>query len=197
MFQKHATPLRQNFDSLMAVAEALMQSNEPALSLMATRLHCAMFLNLDRYYQQEIICDLVMKIGAGGSSTLRPTALTTLETLAFKHTAALCPYSLFTASVLDHIETMSLEEVRRVMDILSRLAFSSHTTSSGLRDDLHIVVRKQISSGKIALKRMGVVGAVAIVKNMSPSIAQDRSASVSQSTSSATSPKMSKSARYL
>ena len=99
-FTKHSTPLKSNFDSLMAVAEALMQSPEPSLNLMSTRLHCAMFLNLDRYFQQEIICDLVMKIGSGGASSLRPTALATLGTLAAKHTAALCPYSAFTASVV-------------------------------------------------------------------------------------------------
>jgi Fanconi anemia group D2 protein len=79
-------------------------------------------------------------------------------------------YSLFAASVLDHIESMSLDEVRRVVDILSRLAFfdKSSSAATGLRDDLHIVVRKQISSSKTFLKRMGVVGAVAVVKNLSP-----------------------------
>jgi hypothetical protein len=32
-------------------------------------------LNLDRYFQQEIVCDLATKIGSGGDSTLRSTAL--------------------------------------------------------------------------------------------------------------------------
>lgn len=150
-----------------------MLSNEPALNLMSTRLLCAMFDNLDRHFQQEIICDLVAKIGSGGaSSTLRSTSLTTLETLAFKNTEALSNYAIFTASVLDHIESMTLDEVRRVMNVLSRLAFSKEATSSaasGLRDDLHIVVRKQISASKNAVKRMGVVGVVAVVKNMLPS----------------------------
>lgn len=167
-FKKHSTPLQQSYESLVGIAEALMQSGEPALSLMSNRLLCAMFHHLGRYFQQEIICDLVTKIGSGGSSTLRATALSILETLAVKYTEALCNYALFTASVLDHTDTMNLEEVRKVMDILSKIAFASHTTTGGLKDDLHIIVRKQISSGKLFLKRMGVVGAVAIVRNMSP-----------------------------
>jgi hypothetical protein len=55
----------------------------------------------------------------------------TLETLAFKNTELLCPYSLITASVLDYIQSMSLEEVRKVMDILARLAFSRNASASG------------------------------------------------------------------
>jgi hypothetical protein len=29
VFKRHSTPLKQNFESLMAIAEALMQSTEP------------------------------------------------------------------------------------------------------------------------------------------------------------------------
>jgi hypothetical protein len=36
----------------MAIVETLMQSSEPALNLMASRLHCAMFDNFDRFFQQ-------------------------------------------------------------------------------------------------------------------------------------------------
>ena len=94
---------------------------------------------------------------------------------------------------------MSLEEVRKVMDILSRLAFSNRATSSGLSDDLHMVVRKQISSGKNKLKRMGVVGAVAIVKNLSPATLSNDNSLMNKSgaSGSAASPKMSQSTRYL
>ena len=192
MFKRHATPLRQNFDSLMFIADTLMQSSEPALNLMSTRLLCAMFVNLDEYFQQEIVCDLIAKIGSGGGgggcSTLRSTSLSTLEVLSVKNTSALGRYSFLAASLLDHTESMSLDDVRRVVDILSRLAFSSQSmsSSSGLRDDLHIVVRKQISSSKTVVKRMGVVGAVAIVKNICPrsrtEAAGDQTASTSTST---------------
>ena len=94
---------------------------------------------------------------------------------------------------------MSLEEVRKVMDILSRLAFSNRATSSGLSDDLHMVVRKQISSGKNLFKRMGVVGAVAIVKNLSPATLPNDTALMNKSGASGltASPKMSQSTRYL
>ena len=190
MFKRHSTPLRQSFDSLMFIADTLMQGSEPALNLMSLRLICAMFINLDDYFQQEIVCDLIAKIGSGGGggcSTLRSTSLSTLEVLSIKNTSALGRYSLLAASLLDHTESMSLDDVRRVVDILSRLAFSSQSmSSSGLRDDLHIVVRKQISSSKTVVKRMGVVGAVAIVKNICPrsktGVVEDHSTSTSTST---------------
>ena len=94
---------------------------------------------------------------------LRSTSLTTLETLTVKNTEMLCNFAVFAASVLDYTDQMTIDEVRRVMNILARLAFSSRSTSSasGLRDDLHIVVRKQIAGSTNRLKRMGVVGVVA------------------------------------
>lgn len=147
----------------------MMFCNEPALNLMSSRLHCAMFQNLDHHFKQDVIRSLISKIGSGGaSSMLRSTSLTTLETLTVKNTEMLCNFAVFAASVLDYTDQMTIDEVRRVMNILARLAFSSRSTSSasGLRDDLHIVVRKQIAGSTNRLKRMGVVGVVAVVKNM-------------------------------
>jgi hypothetical protein len=53
--------------------------------------------------------------------------------------------------------------------IRSRLAYTAPNAGRVLRDDLNMVIRKQISaSGKnLLLKQMGVIGAVATVKNMS------------------------------
>lgn len=53
------------------------------------------------------------------------------------------------------------------MDILSTLAYNSPHLGQVLRDDLHMVIRKQITANsKSTLKQIGVIGAVAVVKNM-------------------------------
>ena len=71
-------------------------------------------------------------------------------------------------STVDHVHTMSLCQVRKIMDILSALAYNAPNAGQGLRDDLQMVIRKQITSSgkKLSLKQMGVIGAVATVKNM-------------------------------
>ena len=65
------------------------------------------------------------------------------------------------------------------MDILSILAYFSPAKGQGLRDDLHMVIRKQITatSKNSSLKQIGVIGAVATVKNMCKSEAVEAFAS--------------------
>jgi hypothetical protein len=49
---------------------------------------------------QEIVCDLVSKIGSSGeSSALRSTALATLETLSVNSAESLLPFAVFASSV--------------------------------------------------------------------------------------------------
>lgn len=68
-----------------------------------------------------------------------------------------------------------LAEVRQIMDILSRLSYSRKDISGLLRDNIHIVVKKQLSSCNINVKRMGIVGAVMVVKNMSKAAPEETS----------------------
>ena len=124
------------------------------------------FVALDRFCQQEVIADLVTQIGTNKQT--RDIGITTLASIAKNHCAQLSHYALFVAGVLDHVHSMSLSQVRQIMDILSLLAYNAPNAGHVLRDDLHMVIRKQISaSGKnLILKQMGVIGAVATVKNM-------------------------------
>lgn len=65
------------------------------------------------------------------------------------------------------------------MDIMSLLAYSTPSQGSVLRDDIHIVIRKQMSFGGSAkgkcLRQMGIIGAVATVKNMANPASLDNS----------------------
>ena len=75
------------------------------------------------------------------------TATATLESLAVLHTEKVAPFAIFTASLLDYLDTLELSQVRQVMDIMSLLAYACPSQASVLRDDIHIVLRKQMSFG--------------------------------------------------
>ena len=196
-FAMHKRALQPHFESLHAIAECLLRCiGEPALTSFSTTLHREMFLHFEQYWQQEIVGDLVTTVSScgggfresgGGPMSVRSTALATLDHLSRQHTGAMAPYSLFVAHLLDYLDWMNLQDVRQVMDILAKLAYSSHCKASTLRDDLHIVVRKQLSVGgcgdvtKGRIKRMGVIGAVVLVKNMSLAATRDEADRVESS----------------
>ena len=50
--------------------------------------------------------------------------------------------------------------------MLSALAFKDPRESGLIQDDLHIVIRKQLSNNNLKYKRMGVIGAVMVVSSI-------------------------------
>ena len=57
-------------------------------------------------------------------------------------------------------------QVRKVMSILARLPSSVGGNGGVIQDDPNIVIKKQIASSHVVLKRVGVVGAVVGVQAM-------------------------------
>uniref|UniRef100_A0A8C9E6G6 FA complementation group D2 n=1 Tax=Phocoena sinus TaxID=42100 RepID=A0A8C9E6G6_PHOSS len=78
--------------------------------------------------------------------------------------------------ILDYLDNMSPQQIRKLFYILSTLAFSKqHEASSHIQDDMHLVIRKQLSSTVFKYKLTGIIGAV----TMAGIIAADRSRSSS------------------
>ena len=122
---------------------------------------------MDRFCKQEIVVDLVTQIGTNAQT--RNIGLTTLTMLAKRYTAKLSSHAVYVAHILDYVPNMTLSQVRQIMDILSMLAYNvPNNVNPGLQNDLQITIRKQITTSgkKLSLKQMGVIGAVATVKNM-------------------------------
>ena len=95
--------------------------------------------------------------------------------MANSHTRLLAQFSYYISGFLDHVTALTLPQVRQIMDILSILAYDSPKVGQVLREDLQMVIRKQITStGKnSSLKHIGVIAAVTTVKNMCKQSATD------------------------
>ena len=117
-FSLHKTALTAHFQTIHQIAECLLQSgNEPALTRFSTILHREMFINFNRYCQQEIIGDLVTNISSCGNSndsnigpgaSVRTSALTSLKYLAEHFTNQMSTYSHFVVHILEYLDTMLL-----------------------------------------------------------------------------------------
>ncbi|GCC41677.1 hypothetical protein chiPu_0025957, partial [Chiloscyllium punctatum] len=72
-------------------------------------------------------------------------------------------YAIFVKGILDYMDSLSPQQIRKLFFVLSTLAFSRGQEGSHIQDDMHIVIRKQLSSTISKYKRIGIIGAVMMV----------------------------------
>ena len=159
-FKNHSKFIVTIFSSVQAIAESLMCSHEKVLQGWSTSIYLHSFSHLNQYCKQEIVVDLMTQIGTNVQT--RNNAIATVYILAKDQTNVLTQFAVFISSMLDHVTTLTLPQVRKIMDILSILAYHSPKTLHSIRNDLHMAIRKQITaSGKQRnLKQIGILSAV-------------------------------------
>ena len=79
-------------------------------------------------YQQELVGDLISKVGTGGGGTITDGALRTLEKLAELHSDKLVAYTPFITAMMDFTDYMSLAQFRQLMSVLCNLAWYNSGT---------------------------------------------------------------------
>uniref|UniRef100_A0A8C5SXL5 FA complementation group D2 n=1 Tax=Laticauda laticaudata TaxID=8630 RepID=A0A8C5SXL5_LATLA len=67
---------------------------------------------------------------------------------------------------LDYMDNLGPQQIRKLFHILSMLAFIQGHRNSHIQDDMHMVIRKQLSSTIPKYKRIGIIGAVTMVGSM-------------------------------
>ena len=48
--------------------------------------------------------------------------------------------------VLDYLDNLSMTQIRKLYSMLSMLAFQNNSDAVTIQDDMHIIIRKQLSS---------------------------------------------------
>lgn len=108
----------------------------------------------DLMMRQEIVAHLTTHVGSGTTEEV-DCAMAVLQELTLKGAGSLKPFSAFITSMLDSLQNMTLAQVRRLFIIL----FSLADEADG--DDVHIVIRKNLSHSNIRMKRIGIIGVTA------------------------------------
>ena len=96
-------------------------------------------------------------------------ALDVLAALVETRRAEMDRFAVLIKGVLDYLEHLSVGQIRRLYSILSVLAFHDPETGgggSGVQDEMHTLIRKQLSHMEAKYRRMGVVGAVMIIQQL-------------------------------
>uniref|UniRef100_A0A671USY1 FA complementation group D2 n=1 Tax=Sparus aurata TaxID=8175 RepID=A0A671USY1_SPAAU len=157
--------MRGYFPSILALAQTLLRSPDPCVVPFAGHMYRHSFTAFDSYCQQEVVGSLVTHVcsGVGGEVDM---ALELLCGLVTEKPSEMALYAVFVKGILDYMDNLTPQQIRRLFHLLSRLAFGQQQQGSHIQDDIHIVIRKQLSSTVPKYKRIGIIGAVMIVGSM-------------------------------
>ncbi|TRY99785.1 hypothetical protein DNTS_033949 [Danionella cerebrum] len=151
-FKGHAQVMRGHFPSILALAQGLLRSPDCCVVPFGGHMYKLAFTSFDSYCQQEVVGSLVTHACSGVSGEV-DVALELLCELG----------------ILDYMDNLTSQQIRRLFHLLSRLAFGQEQHGGHVQDDMHIVIRKQLSSTVPKYKRIGIIGAVMMVGSMGAS----------------------------
>ncbi|XP_013394620.1 Fanconi anemia group D2 protein [Lingula anatina] len=165
-FGSHGQVLRDYFSSILSLAEVLLRSPEPAVASFGCAIYRHAFVTFDTYCQQEIVGNLVTHIGSGFPGEI-DCSLDVLAELVENNLEKMVPFAIFVKGVLDYLDNLTMTQIRKLYAMLSVLAFRNFRDGGLIQDDMHILIRKQLSNNSTKYKKMGVIGAMMVVKCLS------------------------------
>uniref|UniRef100_A0A7N6AQL1 FA complementation group D2 n=1 Tax=Anabas testudineus TaxID=64144 RepID=A0A7N6AQL1_ANATE len=157
--------MRGYFPSILALAQSLLRSTDPCVVPFGGHMYRHSFTAFDSYCQQEVVGSLVTHVCSGVNGEV-DVALELLCGLVTEKPSEMSLYAVFVKGILDYMDNLAPQQIRRLFHLLSRLAFGQQQQGAHIQDDMHIVIRKQLSSTVPKYKRIGIIGAVMIVGSM-------------------------------
>uniref|UniRef100_A0A8C9LA26 FA complementation group D2 n=1 Tax=Pavo cristatus TaxID=9049 RepID=A0A8C9LA26_PAVCR len=154
--------IKDFFPSILSLAQTFLHSAHPAVVSFGSCMYKQAFAAFDSYCQQEVVCALVTHVCSGNETEL-DVSLDVLTDLVILHTSLLMRYATFVKSILDSMQKLNPCQIRKLFYILSMLAFSQRQEGSYIQDDMHMVIRKWLSSSVPNHKQMGIIGAVTMM----------------------------------
>ena len=127
-FDNYVCVLKNFFEQLRTIADCLLLTSDPLVVSQGSLFYQEMFIHLDEFYQQEVVEALIQHICCGGGSSATPdspatASLIVLQFLADEHWQYLVRFSAFAITLLEYLEYMGLQQVKRVMELLAKMAF--------------------------------------------------------------------------
>ncbi|KAF9401655.1 Fanconi anemia group D2 protein [Mortierella sp. AD011] len=163
----HGVSLRDYAPAILSISENMLRSstNHPIIARAASTLYTCAFQVSDSYQRQEIVGSLLTHIGSGSAVEI-DASLAVLHNILKASRPALNEFSVFIKGVLDYIENLTLEQIRLLFVLLGSLAREDEISgnSGTLLIDLNILIRKQLSNPLEGFKKIGVMGAIAMVQ---------------------------------
>ncbi|CAO3664414.1 unnamed protein product [Umbelopsis ramanniana] len=178
---QHAEGINSLWMPILSLAEALLRTNpnQPLITKVSSAIYKNAFKMCNTYYRQEIIGIIVTHIGSGTFSEI-DAGLKTLLEVVNDDPESISPFVAFIKGVLDYLDKLEIDQIGALFDIFSRLALEPHGRVSDdrsimhLMSDMQIIIRKQLSNPQEKYKKIGIIGALSVVKALgSPSYSRE------------------------
>ncbi|KAL9656234.1 hypothetical protein ABK040_007849 [Willaertia magna] len=185
----HGEALLQFFPSMNELASVLLRNTTDSISQFGQNLYYYMFSGFNSdYNRQKIIASLITHVGSSTKSE-KEAALDVLLRIAKSKLYIMRSYSGFIQGLLDYLTNLTDSQLRKVYKLFSLLSYmktlrdteQSSAATKTIRDELMIIIRKQLSNTNTVYKKMGIIGACSII-SMIGSMSEDISFIASQHT---------------
>uniref|UniRef100_A0A674K4L2 FA complementation group D2 n=1 Tax=Terrapene triunguis TaxID=2587831 RepID=A0A674K4L2_9SAUR len=164
-FRNHSLVIKDFFPSILSLSQTFLHSADPCVVSFGSCMYKQAFAAFDSYCQQEVVSALVTHV-CGGNDVEMDISLDVLTDLVTLHTSSLIRYATFVKNILDYTEKLNPQQIRKLFYILGELAFSQRQEDSYIQDDMHMVIRKWLSSTVPKCKQMGIIGAITVAGSM-------------------------------
>lgn len=189
-FQKYTTPqfLKDYFNTFVEVASFLLQNSKNSLALreFVSVLYRELFLhkNTDCIQHQDIIHNLILATSTADQEIVG-AVLKIFSDLLETDMLKLQKHTLQIMSLLEKLDVFELKDVKECFEILCGLTCGekANDDTSGLKDEIHMIIRKQLSSAKKTIKHRGIVAAVVMAKCIVSTSVEQSEISVDEDTS--------------
>lgn len=159
-FEKFKPILKDYLKNLIELANALLKTNaDPEVESFASHMYTLMFSELEDCCQ-TILAELLQL--SLDSKQCVMNVLFLLNNVATKDMSLLKPLSIQMLTLLNRTNDMPLNELRAVMNLLCGLAYSYE--NSVIRDDLHMIIKKELTSCDAKIKIQGILAGIHAVK---------------------------------
>ncbi|EFC50893.1 predicted protein [Naegleria gruberi] len=119
------------------------------------------------YNRQKIIQSLITHVGSN-SKIEKDSSLDVLLSISYTKLSILRNYSSFFQVLIDSLTNLTDQQLRKVYKLFSILSFTktlnhSNNNNTRTRDELMIIIRKQLSNTNFNFKKMGIIGSCTIL----------------------------------
>lgn len=152
--------LKEHLRHLIDLSNSLLKTKgDPIVVSFASHMYSLMFAELEDCCQ-TIVAEL-LQLGLDSKQCVM-SILLVFNKVAAKDRSLLKPQSVQMLTLLDRMDDMPLVEVRAVMNLLCGLAYSYE--NSVIRDDIHMIIRKELGSSNPRIKVQGILAGIHAVK---------------------------------
>ncbi|KAK4881853.1 hypothetical protein RN001_005172 [Aquatica leii] len=160
--------LKDYLNSIIEVANSLLRFyNEPILTEFSQIIFKCVFSHklIERIQQQEIIYSLTLLTGMSDKKSVTPV-LKVLRSLS--EDEKMQQHVVHLMGLLEKLDGINLTDVKLVFELLCSLTCGEkcNESMSGLNDEIHMIIRKLLSSCKKLTKHRGIVAAIVMIKTL-------------------------------